>query len=109
MLRQLRNAADRVSIRAKLAAAFGLVFAVVVALGLLGLVQLHAVNGATQIETLQLIKRLTHEHKLLATRQTQTTNFHQLAATSSGMEKPEKRYGRRSGPISPRRKVRRSR
>jgi diguanylate cyclase (GGDEF)-like protein len=98
MLRQLRNAADRVSIRAKLAAAFGLVFAVVVALGLLGLVQLHAVNGATQdvreirlpqIETLQLIKRLTHEHRLLATRQTQTTNFHQLAATSSGMEKTE--------------------
>src|SRR5512132_2220855 len=87
------------SIRTKLTAALGSALALVVAMGVLGLFQLHAVNSVTkeireirlpQIETLELIKRLASEHKLLATRRTQTTNFHHLAAATSGMVETEK-------------------
>jgi diguanylate cyclase (GGDEF)-like protein len=88
-----------VSIRTKLTAALGLALVFVIAVGLFGLLQLQAVNEVTreirevrlpQIQTLALIKRLASEHKLLATRRTQTTNFHQLAAISSGMDETQK-------------------
>jgi diguanylate cyclase (GGDEF)-like protein len=95
-----RRAAPRsASIRTKLAIALATALALVVGMGVLSLYQLHAVNSVTkeirevrlpQIETLELIKRLTSEHKLLATRRTQTTNFHHLAAMTSGMEETEK-------------------
>jgi diguanylate cyclase (GGDEF)-like protein len=87
------------SIRTKLTAALGSALVVVIAMGALGIWQLHAVNRVTrdirnvhlpQIETLELIKRLSSEHKLLATRRTQTTNFHHLAAITSGMEETQK-------------------
>jgi hypothetical protein len=87
------------SIRTKLTAAVGLALVFVIAVGLFGLLQLRAVNEVTreirevrlpQIQTLALIKRLASEHKLLATRRTQTTNFHQLAAISSGMAETQK-------------------
>jgi diguanylate cyclase (GGDEF)-like protein len=87
------------SIRTKLTAALGSALALVMAMGVLGLFQLHAVNSVTkeireirlpQIETLEHIKRLISEHKLLATRRTQTTNFHYLAAATSGMDETEK-------------------
>jgi diguanylate cyclase (GGDEF)-like protein len=89
----------KASIRTKLSAALGVALGLVIAVGLFGLYQLHAVNRVTaelrevrfpQIERLELIKRLTAEHKLLATRRTQTTNFHYLAAVASGMEETEK-------------------
>ncbi|NJM34716.1 MAG: diguanylate cyclase [Rhodomicrobium sp.] len=90
-----RSWGQSVSIRTKLIAAFGVVFAVVVALGLLGLTQLHVGNHATmriadvlwpQVEALQSIKRLAHEHRLLATRRTQSTTVQDMAAASSMKE-----------------------
>ena len=87
------------SIRTKLTAALGSALALVIAMGVLGVFQLHAVNSVTkeireirlpQIETLELIKRLISENKLLATRRTQTTNFHYLAAATSGLEETER-------------------
>ena len=93
------NLLRKASIRTKLTATLGSALALVIAMGVLGLFQLHAVNSVTQeireirlpqIETLELIKRLVSEHKLLATRRTQTTNFHHLAAATSGMEETEK-------------------
>lgn len=89
----------KASIRTKLTATLGSALVLVIAMGVLGLFQLHAVNSVTkeireirlpQIATLELIKRLASEHKLLATRRTQTTNFHYLAAATSGMKETEK-------------------
>src|SRR5262245_29209712 len=89
----------RASIRTKLAATMGVAIALVVGFGALSLSQLRAVNSVTeeirsvrlpQLETVELIKRLASEHKLLATRRTQTTNFHHLATIGAGMEETEK-------------------
>ncbi len=77
----------------------GCAIALVIGFGVLSLWQLQAVNNVTeeirsvrlpQLETVELIKRLASEHKLLATRRTQTTNFHHLAAIGAGMEETEK-------------------
>src|SRR5690242_327669 len=82
-------------ISAKLTVALGSTLILVVAIGLLGLQQLRAVNHVAreiheirlpQLETLEQIKRLDSEHRLLATRRTQTTNFHELAAIGAGIE-----------------------
>jgi len=87
------------SIRTKLAVAFGTALALIVAVGLVGVVELQSVNSAAKeikevwlprIEILGEIKRWTAEHRLLATRRTQTTNFRQLAAIAQGMEEATK-------------------
>jgi PAS domain S-box-containing protein len=83
------------SIRTKLAISFGTAFAFVIAVGLFGLFQLHVVNGLTheirdvwspRIELLGEIKRATAEHRLLALRRTQTTDFHHLAAIAGNTD-----------------------
>lgn len=83
------------SIRTKLAAGFGLVFALVVAVGLLGHFQLRAVHHVTheivdvwspRIELLGAIKRLITEHSYLARRQAQTPSSPHRAAISSTMD-----------------------
>jgi diguanylate cyclase (GGDEF)-like protein len=87
---RLRNA----SIRTKLSAAFGVGFVLVVAIGLFGLLQLQAVNRVTveiregwlpRLELLAQLKRHIAEHRLLAGRRMQTTNFHYLAAITTGL------------------------
>jgi diguanylate cyclase (GGDEF)-like protein len=89
------SASGSTSIRTKLAITFGTALALIVAVGLVGLMELQAVNNVTKefkevllprIELLGEIKRLTVEHRLLATRRTQTTNFRYLATISQGME-----------------------
>jgi hypothetical protein len=86
------------SISAKLTIALGSVLIIVIAMGLLGLQQLKMVNDVTkeirgirwpQLETLEQIKRLGSEHKLLGTRRTQTTNFHELATIGASMKEIE--------------------
>ena len=83
------------SIRTKLSVAFGVALALIVVVGMFGLLQLRAVNDVTddfrnvwlpRLEILGEIKRVTGEHRLLATRRTQTTNFHDLAAIGQGMD-----------------------
>ncbi len=84
----------KASIRTKLSAAFGVACMLVVAVGLFGLFQLHAVNSVTKeiregwlprIELLGKLKRQVAEHRLLASRRMQTTNFHHLATIAAGM------------------------
>src|SRR4051812_4303364 len=86
------------SISTKLTVALGSALILVIAIGLLGLLQLRAVNGVTkeirevrlpQLETLAQIRRLDSEHRLLAIRRTQTTNFRELAAIGANMEEVE--------------------
>jgi hypothetical protein len=83
------------SISGKLTVALGSALILAIAVGLLGLQQLRAVNGVTkeirevrlpQLETLAQIKRLDSEHRLLAIRRTQTTNFRELATIGANME-----------------------
>ena len=85
----------RASIRGKLAGAFGAALALVVAVGLFGLLQLHSVNSVThdlrevwlpKIETLNKIQSKITEHRLLATRRVQTTNFRELAPIARNLK-----------------------
>jgi len=93
------SASGSTSIRIKLAVAFGTALALIVAVGLVGLMELQSVNSVTKefkevwlprIEILGEIKRWTAEHRLLATRRTQTTNFRHLAAIAQGMDEATK-------------------
>ena len=77
-----------VSIRTKLWIAFSTALLMVVAIGLFGLAQLRAVNHVAQegreiwlprVEQAAEMKRQLTEHWALATRRSQTTNFHHLA------------------------------
>ncbi len=86
------------SIRTRLAVAMGAAIALVVAFGVVSLYQLHAINSITreirdvrlpQLEKVQLLKRLMSEHKLLASRWIQTTNFHHVAAIAESMQATE--------------------
>ena len=81
----LRNA----TIREKLSIALGLALVLIVVVGLVAVSELHSVNKVTaeirnvwspRIETLDEIKQSTAEHRLLAARRLQTTNFRHLAA-----------------------------
>lgn len=83
-MRALHNA----SIRTKFVAGFGAALALVVVVGLVGLLQLHTVNRVTtrltetwfpRIEMLGKIRQATAEHWLLASRPVQTTKFRDLA------------------------------
>jgi diguanylate cyclase (GGDEF)-like protein len=91
----LRNA----SIRAKLSLVLGMALALVVGVGLLGVLQLRSVNNVTKelrtvwlprIEALDQIKRSASEHRLLAARRMQTTNFRYLAEIIKGMDAARK-------------------
>jgi diguanylate cyclase (GGDEF)-like protein len=84
-----------ITIRGKLAAASGAALALVVAVGVFGLFQLHSVNSVTKdlrdvwlpkIETLNKIQSKITEHRLLATRRTQTTNFRELAPIARNLD-----------------------
>ena len=83
------------TMRGKLAAAFGAALALVVAVGLFGLFQLHSVNSVTRdlrevwlpkIEALNKIQSKITEHRLLATRRIQTTNFRELAPIARNLD-----------------------
>ena len=85
----------RATIRTKLSLGFAGAFALVVAVALFGVSQLHSVNHATResrevwlpkIEALNRMKGAIGEHRLLATRQAQTTNFRHLAVIAKDME-----------------------
>lgn len=84
-----------VSIRTKLSIAFGIALAIIVAVGLLGLVQLRTVKNVTdevrliwqpRIEILEEIKRVIAEHRFLAIRKIQTTDSQHLAAIAKSIE-----------------------
>jgi diguanylate cyclase (GGDEF)-like protein len=81
------------SIRTKLSAGFGSALALIVAVGLFGLYQLQSVNNVTReigedwlprVEMLGEIKHATSQHRILATRRTQTTDFRALASIAQG-------------------------
>ena len=83
------------TIRTKLSIGYTAAFALVVAVGAFGVAQLYSVNKAMKeiteawhpkIEMLNRIKSATGEHRLLATRRVQTTNFRHLAVITRDME-----------------------
>jgi HAMP domain-containing protein len=85
----------RATIRTKLSLGYATAFALVVAVGVFGVFQLHSVNQLTReirevwspkIEALNKIRAALGEHRLLATRRTQTTNFRHLAEIAKGMQ-----------------------
>jgi diguanylate cyclase (GGDEF)-like protein len=85
----------RTTIRAKLATGYAAAFALVAAVGVFGVVQLYRVNQVTReirevwlpkIEALNKVKAALGEHRLLATRRVQATNFRHLAAIAKNME-----------------------
>jgi diguanylate cyclase (GGDEF)-like protein len=87
----LRNA----SIRTKLSLGFGTALVLIVAVGVFGLVQLSSVNRVAaefrdlwlpRVEYLGAIKQSIVEHRVLATRRIQTTNFRYLAAVATSMD-----------------------
>jgi diguanylate cyclase (GGDEF)-like protein/PAS domain S-box-containing protein len=85
-----------VSIRDKLSLAFSVAFGLIIAIGLLGVAQLHHVNDVAaniredwfpRLEILGDLKRSVSRHRLLATRQLQTTNFHHLVEIAEATKK----------------------
>ena len=87
----LRNA----GIRTKLSLALGMALALVLVVGLFGVLELHQVNSATKeirtvwspkIEALDDLKRAVNEHRILAGNRLQTTSFRQIAALSKRMD-----------------------
>jgi diguanylate cyclase (GGDEF)-like protein len=87
--------APHATIRTKLSLAFATAFALVVVVGVFGVTQLHSVNSVTQeireiwlpkIENLNRIRAAVAEHRLLAVRRIQTTNFRHVAAIAKSME-----------------------
>jgi diguanylate cyclase (GGDEF)-like protein len=85
----------RVTIRSKLTLGFGVAFALVIAVGAVSISQLRLVTRVTdeisniwlpRIEALAKMKGAMAEHRLLATRRTQTTNVHHLPQIGSGIE-----------------------
>jgi diguanylate cyclase (GGDEF)-like protein len=88
-----------VSVGTKLSLVLGTAVCLIVAVGLFGLIQLHRVNGVAEdirgqwlprLELLGELKRSVDRYRLLATRQLQTTNFHQLAETSAGLDEAQR-------------------
>ena len=75
------------SIRGRLSLAFGIAFALTIYVGAFGLMQLRAVNQVAvdvrdtwlpRVELLGELKRAVSQHRTLALRQLQTTNFRYL-------------------------------
>ena len=94
------------SIRTKLSIAFGTALALIVAVGFFGLVQLRTLDTVAhefrdvwlpRLENLGDIKRAATEHRMLATRRIQTTNFHHLAAIIRGTDAATKALGTAEG------------
>ncbi len=88
------------TIRGKLSVALGMALALIVVVGLVSILQLQSVNNVTaeirnvwspRIETLDEIKRSVAEHRLLATRRMQTTNFRHLATIAKNMDETAKK------------------
>ena len=86
------------SIKAKLSAGFGLCLVLILAIGAVSLVQLRGINSlATQVtenwlpemEVLGRTKRVMDEHRLLAMRRVNITNFRQIAADVAKMQEVE--------------------
>ena len=85
---------SHLTIRTKLSLGFAAAFALVLAVGVFGVVQLYLVNLAMKeitevwfpkIEILNSIKTAVGEHRLLATRRLQSTNFRHLAVVTKDM------------------------
>jgi diguanylate cyclase (GGDEF)-like protein len=83
------------SIRTKISVALGVALALVVCVGLFGVLELQSVNSATReirsvwspkIETLDDLKRAATEHRILAGNRMQSTNFRQLAVINGRLE-----------------------
>jgi diguanylate cyclase (GGDEF)-like protein len=86
---------SRVTIHTKLTVGFAGAFVLVVAVTAFGASQLRSIHQVTKesqeiwlprIEALSKMKSALGEHRLLATRQTQTTNFRHLATIAKDME-----------------------
>ena len=84
VLQWLSAKTSRATVHAKLSLGFAVAFALVVAVGVFGLVQLNSVNNTSKdlwegwlpkIEALHRIRSALIEHRVLATRRTQTTNL----------------------------------
>ncbi|MGH6922192.1 MAG: EAL domain-containing protein [Propylenella sp.] len=84
-----------ISIRSKLSIGFGIAFALVVALGVLGVVLLHVVDREARevrdvwmpkVQLLEEIKRQTLQNNMLATRRLQTRNYRELARLTDSMD-----------------------
>ncbi|HEX2555616.1 MAG TPA: PAS domain-containing protein, partial [Microvirga sp.] len=80
--------AFRLSLRAKLALSFAAAFGLVIAVGLVGILQLRAVSATVielrdgsipRFERVSEIKRSTAQYRILAVRQTETADYRQLA------------------------------
>jgi diguanylate cyclase (GGDEF)-like protein len=98
-MRFLRNA----TLRAKLSIALGMALALIVVVGLVAVSELQSVNRVTaeirniwspRIETLDEIKQTSGEHRLLAARRLQTTNFRHLAAVARSIDETLKKLVR---------------
>ncbi|WP_207459720.1 EAL domain-containing protein [Azospirillum sp. SYSU D00513] len=107
---------DHMSVRRKIALCFGAAFGLMLAVSLIGLLQLHATNKAvaeirhewlSRIETLGELKRATMQYRILAAQQGSVTDFRQLAeigratlATRAAVEGAVRTYQARglSGP-----------
>jgi diguanylate cyclase (GGDEF)-like protein len=88
------------SIRTKISVALGVALALVVCVGLFGVLQLQSVNSATReirsvwspkIETLDDLKRAATEHRILAGNRMQSTNFRQIAAINDRLDQTRDR------------------
>src|SRR5688572_16076346 len=85
---------SHLTIRTKLSLGYAAAFALVLAVGVFGVIQLYLVNQAMKeitevwfpkIEILSSIKTAVSEHRLLATRRLQSTNFRHLAVVTKDM------------------------
>jgi diguanylate cyclase (GGDEF)-like protein len=85
----------RATIRTKLALGYAAAFVLIVAVALFGVSQLHSVYNATResrevwvpkFQGLNKLKGAIGEHRLLASRRAETTNFRHLAAIAKEME-----------------------
>jgi diguanylate cyclase (GGDEF)-like protein len=85
----------RATIRTKLALGYAAAFVLIVAVALFGVSQLHSVYNATResrevwvpkFQGLNKLKSAIGEHRLLASRRAETTNFRHLAAIAKEME-----------------------
>lgn len=83
------------TIRTKLSLAFASAFGLVIVVGIFGVTRLHSVNTVAKeiseiwlpkIENLNRIRSAVAEHRLLAARRIQTSNFRHVAAITKSME-----------------------
>jgi diguanylate cyclase (GGDEF)-like protein len=94
---------ENMRIRAKLSIALGIALALIVGVGLFGIVELRHVNNTAKdirnvwlpkIERLDDMKRAVAEHRLLATDRMQTTNFRRIAVLAKRLEQTQEKLQR---------------